>query len=78
VKLPISIWIYIIFIVVLGILVELINLITKKPKKSKCMSSYTECEYKSVCSAHQNNSHTCTDAVEKSYCGIYNQFLKDI
>jgi hypothetical protein len=34
-----------------------------------------ECEYKSICSAYHNSSHTCTDAVDKSYCGIYNRFL---
>jgi hypothetical protein len=36
----------------------------------------TECEYKSMCSAYQNSSHTCTDAVDKNYCGIYKIFLK--
>jgi len=36
----------------------------------------TECEYKSVCSAYHNSSHTCTDAVDKSFCGYYKLYLK--
>ena len=39
---------------------------------------YTECKYKSICSAYQNNSHTCTHEINKSYCGIYKRFLQEI
>ena len=35
----------------------------------------TECEYKSICAAYQNDSHTCRHEVDKSYCGNYRQFL---
>lgn len=36
----------------------------------------TECEYKSMCSAYQGSSSTCTDEVERSFCGFYKTFLK--
>ena len=35
----------------------------------------TECEFKSVCPLYENDSHTCKIAVDKSYCGVYEQFL---
>jgi hypothetical protein len=41
----------------------------------KIYTSDIECEYKSICSSYQNDSHTCKHAVDKSYCGIYNRFL---
>ena len=34
----------------------------------------TECEYKSICAAYQNDSQTCTHEVDKSYCGKYRRF----
>jgi hypothetical protein len=33
-----------------------------------------ECEYKSMCSAYQKSSSTCTDEAERSFCGIYKRF----
>jgi len=41
----------------------------------KIYESETECKYKSICSAYQSNSHTCTHGVDKSYCGTYRRFL---
>jgi hypothetical protein len=37
----------------------------------------TKCEYTSRCAAYKSDSHTCTDEVDKNYCGIYKQFLKE-
>ena len=39
--------------------------------------SDTECEYKSICSAYQNDSQTCNQDVDKSYCGIYSKFSQE-
>ena len=33
-----------------------------------------ECEYKSMYSAYQKSSNTCTDEAERSFCGIYKRF----
>lgn len=37
----------------------------------------TKCEYTSKCTAYKDNSYTCTEALDKSYCGIYKLFLND-
>jgi hypothetical protein len=36
-----------------------------------------KCEYKSMCSAYQKSSSTCTDEAERSFCGIYKQLSQD-
>ena len=41
----------------------------------KAFKPDTECEYKSICAAYQNDSQTCTHEVDKSYCGKYRRFL---
>jgi hypothetical protein len=40
----------------------------------KIYMSDIECEYKSICTAYKSDSHTCTQEVDKSFCGIYNRF----
>lgn len=37
----------------------------------------TKCEYTSKCIAYKDNSYTCTEALDKSYCGIYKLFLQE-
>lgn len=36
-----------------------------------------KCEYTSKCTAYKDNSYTCTEALDKSYCGIYKLFLQE-
>ena len=37
---------------------------------------YTKCKYASKCAGYRDNSHTCTTAFNKGYCGIYRQFAQ--
>lgn len=37
----------------------------------------TKCEYISVCAMYKKDSYVCTEEVDKSYCGIYKQFLQN-
>ena len=32
------------------------------------------CEYSKKCSGYQEDSHTCTEALDKSYCGMWKRF----
>ena len=36
----------------------------------------TKCEYRSICTMYKNDSYICTKEVDKSYCGIYKQFMQ--
>ena len=36
-----------------------------------------KCEYTSRCAGYKENSYTCTEALDKSYCGIYMDFLQE-
>ena len=36
----------------------------------------TKCEYGSICTRYTNDSYICTKEVDKSYCGVYKQFVK--
>ena len=36
----------------------------------------TKCEYRSICAMYKNDSYICTKEVDKSYCGVYKQFVK--
>lgn len=37
----------------------------------------TKCEYTSKCTAYREDSYTCTEALDKSYCGIYKLFCNN-
>lgn len=37
------------------------------------MSHGTQCEFAKKCEGHQEDLFTCTEALDKTYCGIYNQ-----
>lgn len=36
-----------------------------------------KCEYTSKCTAYKDDSYTCTEALDKRYCGIYKLFLRE-
>ncbi|GEM_PF-6255321 len=37
----------------------------------------TKCEYISRCDGYRDDSYTCTEALDKNYCGTYKIFLAD-
>jgi len=37
-----------------------------------------KCEYISRCAGYKDDSYTCTEALDKSYCGIYKDFLQEV
>ena len=34
-----------------------------------------KCEYSEKCACHRDDSYTCMQAIDKSYCGTYNQHI---
>jgi len=36
----------------------------------------SKCEYATHCDYYRDNSETCTNALDKSYCGLYKGFVE--
>ncbi len=38
---------------------------------------HDKCEYRSRCIGYKDNSYTCTETLDKDYCGLYKHFLQE-